>query len=76
MIKSSEKTLLTFYNIFTEMENIGWNLYDFGWALKQHKSLFELVASGVEVDKENLKYASEFIIDFIKAIENIEEDGE
>lgn len=72
-MKVSKKELLTFYNIFTEMENIGWDLYDFGWTLRQHKSLFELIASEVEVDKDLLRYASEFIVDFIRAIENIDE---
>lgn len=58
--------------IFWKMEQIGWNLEDFEEILENHEQVFELIACGIEVDKDAIKYASEFMCDFIKAIKEID----
>lgn len=63
--------------IYWEMEEIGWNLYDFEEILEHHEEVFHLIACNIKVNEDAIKYASEFMCDFIKAIKKLDKkDGE
>ena len=59
--------------IYWKMEEIGWDLENFEEIMKHHEEVFNLIACNVEVDKDAIKYASEFMCDFIKAIKTLDE---
>lgn len=74
-MSDEEYFALDIYDVFNVMRNIGWNLNDFPWTLKHHKETLLKIIEERKVDADSIRYMSEFVYDFIEAVEKIAEEG-